>query len=86
MILSVSTYSPGRIIRIIKSITIREVSKRVPEVPKQLWSGEFWANGKFSSTVGQHGTEKSLENMRKTKHGKRLQWAASKTHSIGTFF
>ena len=60
LIQSVPTYSPSKIIRIIKSITAREVFKRVPEVRKQLWGGEFWADGYFTSTVGQHGTEKII--------------------------
>ena len=57
---AVPTYSPSKIIQIIKSITAREVFKRVPEVRKQLWGGEFWTDGYFVSTVGQHGTEKII--------------------------
>ena len=60
LIQAVPTYSPSKIIQIIKSITAREVFKRVPEVRKQLWGGEFWTDGYFVSTVGQHGTEKII--------------------------
>ena len=45
LIQSVPMYSPGRIVQIIKSITAREIFKRVPSVKKQLWGGEFWEDG-----------------------------------------
>jgi len=60
LIQSVPTYSPSKIIQIIKSITAREVFKLFPEVKRQLWGGEFWTDGYFASTVGQHGTEKII--------------------------
>ena len=41
LVQSVPTYSPTKIVRIIKSITAREIFKRVPQVKKQLWGGEF---------------------------------------------
>jgi hypothetical protein len=47
-------------VRIIKSITAREVFKRVPAVKKQLWGGEFWTKGYFISTVGRHGNEEVI--------------------------
>ena len=54
---SVPTYSPTKIVTIIKSLTAREVFKRVPSVKKQLWGGEFWADGYYIGTVGQNATE-----------------------------
>ncbi len=54
---SVPTYSPTRIVTIIKSITAKEVFKRVPSVKKQLWGGEFWTDGYYIGTVGQNVTE-----------------------------
>jgi REP element-mobilizing transposase RayT len=57
LVQSVPTYSPTRIITIIKSITAREVFARVPSVKKQLWGGEFWTDGYYVGTVGQHATE-----------------------------
>ena len=41
----------------IKSLTAREVFARVATVKKQLWGGEFWTDGYYVSTVGQHTTE-----------------------------
>ena len=55
-------YSPTKIVRIIKSITAREIFARAPEVKKKLWGGEFWTKGFFMSTVGKHGDEKMIAN------------------------
>ena len=57
LIQSVPSYSPTRIVRTLKSITAREIFSRVPEVKKQLWGGEFWTDGYFVSTVGEHANE-----------------------------
>lgn len=59
---SVPTYSPTEIVRTIKSITAREIFARCPLVKKQLWSGQFWSDGYFLSTVGRHGSEESIGN------------------------
>ena len=60
LIQSVPVYAPSRITQMVKSITAREVFKRIPEVKKELWGGEFWSKGYFMSTVGQHGNEASI--------------------------
>ena len=60
LVQSVPTYSPTKIITIIKSLTAREVFARVPSVKKQLWGGEFWTDGYYVGTVGQHATEEVI--------------------------
>ena len=45
LVQSVPTYSPTKIITIIKSITARRIFEKHPEVKKQLWGGEFWSDG-----------------------------------------
>ena len=60
LIQSVPTYSPTKIVKIVKSITAREIFHRVPAVKKQLWGGEFWSKGYFISTVGRHGNEEVI--------------------------
>ena len=62
LIQSVPSYSPTKIVRIIKSLTAREIFARVPNVKKKLWGGEFWSDGYYVSTVGQHGTETTIRN------------------------
>src|SRR5512141_3494181 len=37
LVQSVPTYSPTKIVRIIKSLTAREIFARVPSVKKKLW-------------------------------------------------
>ncbi len=41
LVQSVPTYSPKKIVQTIKSITAREIFKKVPEVKQELWGGEF---------------------------------------------
>jgi putative transposase len=60
LIQSVPSYSPTKIVKLVKSLTARELFKRVPSVKKQLWGGEFWSKGYFISTVGRHGSEEVI--------------------------
>jgi len=57
---SVPSYSPTKIVQIIKSLTAREIFHRVPTGKKRLWGGEFWSKGYFISTVGRHGHEEVM--------------------------
>ena len=61
LVQSVPMYSPKKIVQIIKSITAREILATCPEVKKKLWGGEFWTDGYFVSTVGQHGNEETIK-------------------------
>jgi REP element-mobilizing transposase RayT len=53
-------YSVTKIVKLLKSITAREVFKRCPQVKQQLWGGEFWSDGDFASMVGKHGDERMI--------------------------
>ena len=57
---TVPMYSPRRLSQVVKSITVREIFRRVPEVKKKLWGGEFWTKGYFINTIGKHGNEKVI--------------------------
>jgi REP element-mobilizing transposase RayT len=61
LIQSVPTYSPTQIIRIVKSLTAREIFRRAPEVKKQLWGGEFWSDRYFVGTVSRQGNEETIK-------------------------
>ena len=61
LVQSVPSYSPTKIITIIKSLIAREVFARVPTVKKRLWGGEFWADGYYVGTVGQHAIEEVIK-------------------------
>jgi putative transposase len=62
LIQSVPTYCPTKVCRIVKSLTAREIFRRVPGVKKVLWGGEFWTGRYFVNTVGQHGNEETIKN------------------------
>ena len=62
LVQSVPSYSVTKLVRMIKSISAREIFKKCPYVKKQLWGGEFWSDGFFASTVGKHGNESMIGN------------------------
>ena len=66
---SVPIYSVTKLVRVIKSITGREIFKACPHVKKQLWGGEFWSDGFLASTVGKHGDETTIANYVKNQGG-----------------
>ena len=41
-----------QIIKIIKSITAKEIFKLHPEIKKELWGGNLWTAGYYANTVG----------------------------------
>ena len=49
-------YSVGEIVRILKSVSAREIFVRYPEVKRELWGGEFWEDGYFVRTVADEVT------------------------------
>ena len=57
---SVPTYSPTKIVTMIKSITAREILRRHSEVKTLLWGGEFWADGYFVNPVSKFGNEDTI--------------------------
>jgi len=61
LVQSVPKYSPTGIITIIKSITAKEIFKQHPEVKEILWGSEFWSDGYFVGSVGEHGNEQMIQ-------------------------
>ena len=57
---SVPTKSPTSLVKMIKSITARELFKKHPEVKKVLWGGAFWSSGYFVNTVSKFGDENTI--------------------------
>jgi putative transposase len=78
LVQTIPMYSPKKIVQTIKSITAREIFRRVPSVKKALWGGEFWSKGYFINTVGQFGNEKSITEYVK-KQGREKEY--KKLHS-----
>lgn len=58
---SIPTYQPTKIVRVIKSITAREIFRQLPQVKKKLWGGEFWGKGYYIATVGRHSSETAIQ-------------------------
>ena len=54
-------YSGGQVIKVIKSITAKEVFREVPEIKKELWGGEFWTDGYYFATVSGRGDREVIE-------------------------
>ena len=60
LVQSVPTYSVTKLVKMIKSLSAREIFRRCAQVKKQLWGGEFWSDGYFARTVGKHGDEEMI--------------------------
>jgi putative transposase len=70
LVQSVPSYSPTKIVRMVKSLTAREVLARVPSLKRMLWGGELWSKGFFMATVGEHGSERVIrESVRRQGGG-----------------
>ncbi len=61
LIQSVPMYSPTKIARTVKSITARELLKRVAGLRESLWGASFWSDGYFINTVGRSGSETAIQ-------------------------
>ena len=60
LVQSVPKMSPTQIIKMIKSITAKEIFKTRPEVKRELWGGEFWSDGYFVNSVSKFGDETTI--------------------------
>lgn len=60
LIQSVPKYSVSQLVKIIKSITARQIFAQCPEVKKDLWGGEFWTDGYFANTISKNASEKAI--------------------------
>lgn len=57
LVQSVPMYSPSSIVKKVKSLIAREVFSKIPSVKETLWGGDFWSNGYYVCTVGEHMNE-----------------------------
>ena len=66
-------HSIGEVVRIIKSISARELFREFRSLKRQLWSGQLWEDGYFARTVGDRMTrevvEKYIEHHRHREQG-----------------
>lgn len=54
-------YSISEVVRIIKSITARQLFRAFPILKQKLWTGELWEDGYFARTVGDRMTREVVE-------------------------
>ena len=54
-------YSPSEIVQKLKSISVREVYKRYPEMKEKMWSGKIWNEGYFVRSVGDRVTAEVIK-------------------------
>ena len=54
-------YSVGDMVRVLKSVSAKEIFPRHPEVKKELWGGEFWEDGYFVRIVGDKVTSETIK-------------------------
>jgi len=51
----------GEVVRIIKSISARQLFREFPRLRKRLWTGQLWEDGYFARTVGDRMTRQIIE-------------------------
>lgn len=54
-------HSISEVVRIIKSISARELFREFSGLKKRLWSGELWEDGYFARTVGDRLTRQIID-------------------------
>ncbi len=60
LIQGIPSMSIIQMIKIIKSVTTKEIFKRHSEVKKQLWGGNFWTSGFYINTVGEYANKEVI--------------------------
>src|SRR3989338_7683483 len=46
-------YAPSNVMRIIKSVSARQIFKQFEWIKEELWGGEFWSDSGYIGTVGE---------------------------------
>jgi len=60
LVQSIPNYSVSKMIRMLKSITAKQLFQRFPEIKTKLWGGKFWTSGFYVKTVGQYSNEEVI--------------------------
>lgn len=76
LVQSIPSISISEMVRVIKSITARELFRLHPEIESILWGGNFWSSGFYANTVGLYASkeviQKYVENQGKQKEYKEI--------------
>ena len=76
--------SPSEIVRIVKSLTARELFRLHPEIKTMLWGGNVWTSGYYINTVGSHGTEEVIKRYVK-EQGRVKEYTKVYSKQLGLF-
>jgi len=60
LVQSVPNYSVTEMVRMLKSITAKQLYQLHPEIKATLWGGNFWTSGYYANTVGQYANEEAI--------------------------
>ena len=83
LVQSVPTYSPSKIVQMVKSITARKIFLLCPEVKEQLWGGELWTAGYFVNTVSKNGNENVIANYVRNQGKKDIKYKELYKQRVG---
>lgn len=62
LIQTIPNRSISDMVKILKSITAKQIYQRHPEVKRFLWGGNIWTMGYYVNTVGQYGNLKMIQD------------------------
>ena len=61
LVQSVPMYSVMQLIKMIKSLTSRQLFASCPEVKELLWGGNLWTSGYYVNTVGLYASKEVIQ-------------------------
>lgn len=61
LIQSVPMLSVTQIVKMLKSISARQLFLRHPEIKEQLWGGNLWSSGYYVNTVGMYASKDVIQ-------------------------
>ena len=82
LIQTIPTISPSKLAQTVKSITARELKKRMPEIRDQLWGAAVWTSGYFINTVGAAGTENVIASYVRNQGSKQVKYTKIHTDQL----
>jgi putative transposase len=62
LVQTIPNRSISDMVKIIKSLTAKQLYKKHPEIKRFLWGGNLWTAGYYINTVGQYGNLKMIQN------------------------
>jgi len=61
LVQGIPTMAVYEVVRIIKSLTAREIFRRHPKIKKEiLWGGSLWTSGYYANTVGLYAGKETI--------------------------